>query len=172
MQLTHVSLLLCLGSTALAQGQPPPVAGSAADSDTKLSPPPAIHYVIERRGGAFAPNWTANLPYLAEQLVLAESRFNFTRREVKSNKIIRVPKERSIGGGEVGKLIGEFGHNGSWYARLKIGTPPQKIQLDLDMLTRDFAVTTTSSALGSRFEDFFSTTYGKYLLILTSLLIC
>jgi len=46
-------------------------------------------------------------------------------------------------------------------AKLKIGTPPQKVELDLDMLTSDFAITTTSSNLGSRFEDFFSTNYRE-----------
>ena len=76
--------------------------------------PPAVHYTIERRGGPFAPNWTANLDYLLNQLKIAEARFNFTRREVKGNKIVRVPKERAVGGGEVGKLMGQFGRNGSW----------------------------------------------------------
>jgi len=95
-----------------------------------------------------------------EHLKMAESRFNSTRREVKGNKIVRVPKAHLYGGGQVDKLMGEYGREGSWYARMKVGTPSQKIQLDLDMLTRDFAITTTSSALGSKFEDFFSSTYG------------
>lgn len=146
MLLRIIAVCACFSGYAFAQADAPP--------------PPAVHFVIERRGGPFAPNWTANLPFLAEQLKLAEGRFNFTRREVRSNKVVRVPKIRSIGGGEIGKLIGEFGHNGTWFARLKIGTPPQKIHLDIDMLTRDFSITTTSSALGSRFEDFFSTSYG------------
>lgn len=76
--------------------------------------PPAIHYTLERRGGAFAPNWTANLTYLAEQLKVAESRFNFTRREVKGNKIVRVPKEKAVGGGDVTKLMGQYGRQGNW----------------------------------------------------------
>ena len=76
--------------------------------------PPAIHYTLQRRGGAFAPNWTANLTYLSEQLKIAESRFNFTRREVKGNKIVRVPKEKAVGGGDVTKLMGEYGRPGNW----------------------------------------------------------
>lgn len=156
-KLLYVCFLL--GSTSVAQVAPvvPP---AAPETDPKNPGPPAVHYVIERRAGAFAPNWTSNLPYLAEQLKIAEARFDFTRREVKGNKIVRVPKEKNLGGGVTGKLLGEYGRNGNWYARMKIGTPPQKIQLDLDMLTRDFSVTTTSSELGSRFEDFFSKTYG------------
>lgn len=54
------------------------------------------------------------MTYLSEQLVIAESRFNFTRREVKGNKIVRVPKERAAGGGDVSKLIGEYGRPGNW----------------------------------------------------------
>jgi len=78
------------------------------------APPAALHYTLERRGGAFAPNWTANLTYLSEQLKIAEQRFNFTRREVKGNKIVRVPKEKAIGGGDVTKLLGEYGRPGNW----------------------------------------------------------
>lgn len=44
---------------------------------------------------------------------------------------------------------------------MKLGSPIQKFELDIDMLTKDFAITTTSSNLGSRFEDFFSTTYTE-----------
>ena len=77
-------------------------------------PPPAVHYTLERRTGAFAPNWTANLTHLAEQLAITEARFNFTRREVKGNKIVRVPKEQAVGGAETNKLIGEYGRVGNW----------------------------------------------------------
>jgi len=49
---------------------------------------------------------------------------------------------------------------GNRFAKLKIGTPIQKVELDIDMLTTDFAITTTSSPHGSRFEDFFSSTYA------------
>lgn len=146
-----------LSGPALSQDFPP---ATPPDTEAETATPPAIHYVIERRGGVFAPNWTANLPFLAEQLAIAESRFNFTRREVKGNKIIRVPKDQHAGSIGWDRLIGEYGRIGNWYARMKVGTPPQKIQLDLDMLTKDFAITTTSSPHGSRFEDFFSSTYG------------
>lgn len=78
--------------------------------------PPALHYTLQRRDGAFAPNWTANLTYLTEQLKIAESRFNLTRREVKGNKIVRVPKERAVGGGDVTKMMGQYGRSGNWYA--------------------------------------------------------
>lgn len=44
---------------------------------------------------------------------------------------------------------------------MKLGSPIQKIEMDIDMLTKDFAITTTSSNLGSRFEDFFSSTYTE-----------
>lgn len=155
--LLYICFLLSSHSAAQDRALPP-----AEDGSDRLGPPPAIHYVIERRGGAFAPNWTANLPHLAEQLKVAESRFNFTRREVKGNKIVRVPKAQTLGGGETDKLLGEFGRIGNWFSRMRIGTPAQKIQLDIDMLTRDFSMTTTTSSTGSRFEDFFSSSYGAY----------
>lgn len=131
----------------------------AAVAEAQQSPE-AIHFTIERRGGAFATGRNANMTYLTEQLALAESRFNLTRREVRGNKIARVPKERVVGGAEPGRLLGEVGQLGNWFATLKLGEPSQSIEMDLDLLTADFAVTTTTSPHGSRFEDFFSTTYG------------
>lgn len=47
------------------------------------------------------------------------------------------------------------------YAKLKLGTPLQKIELDIDMLTKDFAITSTSSPHGSKYEDFFSSSYSQ-----------
>jgi len=100
MRVTFFAVLTLLSLVSAAFFDPPP--------------PAALHYTLERRGGAFAPNWTANLTYLSEQLKIAEQRFNFTRREVKGNKIVRVPKEKAIGGGDVTKLLGEYGRPGNW----------------------------------------------------------
>lgn len=77
--------------------------------------PSAVHYIIQRRGGQFAPQRLANLTFLTEQLELAESRFNLTRRAVKGNKIVRVPKENDAGGVEPDRLLGEMGRQGNWY---------------------------------------------------------
>lgn len=139
--------------------------------------PPAVHFTLRRRGGPFAVQKSANMTYLTEQLALAEARFNLTRREVRGNKIVRVPKERLVGGADPERLLGEVGQLGNWYvqehihveaeahwarfATLKLGEPAQNIEMDLDLLTADFSVTTTTSSSGSRFEDLFSTTYGR-----------
>jgi len=45
---------------------------------------------------------------------------------------------------------------------MKIGNPPQEIEVDLDMLASDFYVVTTTSRRGSRYDDFFSQTVGMY----------
>lgn len=53
---------------------------------------------------------------------------------------------------------------GHRYAKVSIGDPPQEIEMDLNMLVSDFYVVTTSSRVGSRFDEFFSKSYGEPLL--------
>jgi len=55
------------------------------------------------------------------------------------------------------------------YTNLKIGTPPQNIEMDLDMLTADFAVLSTTALKGSRYEEFFSKSYGECFLMINRL---
>ena len=43
-----------------------------------------------------------------------------------------------------------------------IGEPPQEVEVDLDMLTSDFYVVTTTSTRGSRYDDLFSRTNGTF----------
>lgn len=49
------------------------------------------------------------------------------------------------------------------YAKVKIGDPPQEIEMDLNMLVSDFYVVTTTSRKGSRYDDFFSQSAQKSL---------
>ncbi|MCJ1400086.1 hypothetical protein MMC11_003289 [Xylographa trunciseda] len=123
---------------------------------------PVLHLTISRRGGPFenfAPGVEiANLTHLAEELTKVEERFNLTRREVKGNKLVRKAKVKGIGGNEVGVLMGEVAGVGNWYAKMSIGEPPQEIDVDLNMLTSDFFVLTTTSRIGSKYDDYFSTT--------------
>ncbi len=104
-------LVLCLPYIAYGAVNPPLPPPSAPPSTPPLN---GIHYTIERRGGPFAPNRTANLTYLAEQLAAAESRFNYTSREVRGNKIVRVPKAKPLGDEAQGGLLGEIGRLGTW----------------------------------------------------------
>lgn len=106
-------------------------------------------------------NRTADLPYLLEQLHLAEDRFNSTQREVKGNKVVRAPRAKAVGGGNTDRLIGETGKKGIWYADLHVGAVNQPVDLDLDMLTADFAITSTSSGEGTRFDELWSHSYQK-----------
>ena len=43
---------------------------------------------------------------------------------------------------------------------MKIGSPPQEIEMDLNMLASDFYVITTTSQTGSKYDDYFSQTNG------------
>ncbi|KAI9824456.1 MAG: hypothetical protein M1832_001991 [Thelocarpon impressellum] len=123
--------------------------------------PPVLHFTLERRGGSFPTDQIANMTFLTEELRAAEARFNLTRREMNGNKVVRKAKERAEGGGEYGLLMGDVGRNGSWYAKLKLGVPEQTVHMDLDMLTTDFFLFTTTSSHGSQFFDFNSQTYRK-----------
>ena len=52
---------------------------------------------------------------------------------------------------------------GNRYAKIRIGNPPQEIEMDLNMLVSDFYVLTTSSRIGSRYDEFFSKSHGESL---------
>ena len=43
---------------------------------------------------------------------------------------------------------------------VKIGSPPQEIEMDLSMLASDFYVMTTTSQTGSKYDDYFSQSVG------------
>ncbi|TVY42739.1 Aspartic protease [Lachnellula occidentalis] len=116
-----------------------------------------IHYPISRRGGSFPTADTANLTYLLEQLQIIETRFTATTREFSGNQVVRKPK-RKHGTQANTILLGEVGREGNWFANLRIGDPPQNVDMDLDMLTADWWISSTSSDKGSYFLDFNSKT--------------
>ncbi|KAI9894050.1 MAG: hypothetical protein M1814_004820 [Vezdaea aestivalis] len=123
---------------------------------------PVLHFPISRRFGPFPTTQSVNLTYLLQELALAESRFNLTRREIKGNKVVRKAKPNGKGGADVeGGLIGCIGRNGSWFTKLKLAQPEQTVELDLDMLSSDLVISTTTSKLGSPFVDFVSQSYRK-----------
>ena len=43
----------------------------------------------------------------------------------------------------------------SRYAKVEIGEPPQEIEVDLDMLASDIYVLTTTSSIGSKYDEYF-----------------
>ncbi|KAI9816332.1 MAG: hypothetical protein M1826_001867 [Phylliscum demangeonii] len=120
---------------------------------------PTLHFPIQRRGGVFPLDDVANFTFLNEQLNLVTSRFNLTRREIKGNKVVRKPAARNDVDGIDGKLMGDVGRPGAWYTTLRLGEPEQALHMDLDMLTSDFLVYSTTSHLGTSFTDIFSRTY-------------
>jgi len=118
-----------------------------------------INYTISRRGGSFPAPDTANLTYLLEQLQIVESRFHQTTRSFLENKVVRKPGHfQGTQGSTV--LLGEVGRGGNWFADLQIGEPVQQVDMDLDMLTVDWHIISTSSRIGSFYLDFNSKTYG------------
>ncbi|KAI9882678.1 MAG: hypothetical protein M1823_005570 [Watsoniomyces obsoletus] len=126
-----------------------------SEANTPKSDDRVIHFPIYRRGGLFNPDEAANLTYLNEQLGLVRGRYNQTRRAVQGNKIVRKPIEMN------GELMGSVGRNGNWFAKFKMAEPEQTVETDLDMLTYDHFLYTTTSRLGSHFLDFHSQTYEK-----------
>ncbi|KAL8778011.1 MAG: hypothetical protein Q9213_007609 [Squamulea squamosa] len=130
-----------------------------------LDSAPVVHLTLARRGGTFEGtvpgNDSVEMELLLEQLEMAEARFNLTRREVKGNKLVRKAKSRALGGKDDDELMGQMASNGTWFAHLSIGEPPQVIDLDLNMLTSDFYVRHTTSHAGTRYDDLFSKTFVK-----------
>jgi hypothetical protein len=125
---------------------------------------PPIHYTISRRGGSFPAPDIANLTYLLEQLQVVEQRYNATTRDFIGNKVVRRPK-RLHGTQASSILLGDVGREGNWFASLHIGDAVQEVDMDLDMLTADWWIFSTSSGKGSFYLDFNSKTYGKTSLI-------
>lgn len=121
---------------------------------------PPIHYTISRRGGSFPAPDISNLTYLLEQLQVVEQRFNAATRDFIGNKVVRKPK-RLYGTQASSTLLGDVGREGNWFANLHIGEPVQEVNMDLDMLTADWWIFSTSSDKGSIYLDFNSSTYGK-----------
>ncbi|KAL6719830.1 mRNA decay protein [Lecanora helva] len=128
---------------------------------------PVLHFTLTRRGGQFAPQEFgrdhANLSYLAEELKRAESRFNLTQRQFSGNKLVRKAKSAADGGKGEGMLMSEVSNDGIWYTKFNIGSPPQEIEVDLNMLVSDFYVMTTTSRIGSKYDDYFSQSVIKSL---------
>ncbi|KAI9783791.1 MAG: hypothetical protein M1839_003127 [Geoglossum umbratile] len=101
------------------------------------------------------------MTFLSEQLAAAEARFNLTQREIVGNKVVRKAKKKAVGGGEYGGLMGEVGRMGGWFAELRVGEPAQVVEMDLDMLTADFFLFSTTSRNGRGFTDLFSQTFVR-----------
>lgn len=121
---------------------------------------PPIHYTTSRRGGSFPAPDIANLTFLLEELQVVEQRFNATTRDFTGNKVVRKPR-RLHGTQASSTLLGDVGREGNWFASLHIGDPVQEVDMDLDMLTADWWILSTSSGTGSFYLDFNSKTYGE-----------
>ncbi|KAL9125094.1 MAG: hypothetical protein Q9217_005648 [Psora testacea] len=153
-----------LGVTILATSNLLLLILASASRLRSLDSAPVSHFTLARRGGPFASTEfsrdNVNLTYLVGEQTKAENRFCLTKREVKGNKLVRKAKLSAVGGRHEGILMGEVAAAGIWYATVKIGDPPQAIEMDLNMLLSDFYVVTTTSRTGSKYDDFFSKSSG------------
>lgn len=127
---------------------------------------PPITYTTTRRGGSFPAPEVANLSSLLAHLRTATTRLTATTLVFRDDdqdqkELIRVPK-RLHGTQSETILLGDVGREGNWFATLRIGEPVQTVDMDLDMLTADWWVFSTSSGTGSFFLDFNSRTYSMF----------
>ncbi|KAF7854439.1 uncharacterized protein EAF02_011614 [Botrytis sinoallii] len=136
---------------------------------------PPLHYTINRRDDSFPAPDTANLTFLQSTLADINARFTNSERILKGNKVVRVPKRWHDGQNHQyhkfetpiwnisptrNYSLGEVGNSGSWFTSLKIGEPSQNVDLDLNMLTADFAIISTPSGKGSFYLEERSGTYS------------
>lgn len=149
--------------------------------------------LARRGGKFAATEWTkdyVNFTYLTQELEKIENRFNLTQRVVKGNKLVRKAKIDGAKGLDEGALMGKIADDGLWfvscffldspsdpsprsfvscadqrfrYAKIKIGEPPQEVEMDLNLLTADFYVVLTTSNIGSKYDDLFSQTISTSL---------
>lgn len=132
-----------------------------------------------------------NLTLLAQELGKVEGRFNLTQRVIQGNRLVRKAKIESVPGSDQGALMGKIAEDGLWfvlysktricavmhkvnsfytdtcnprYATIRIGEPPQELEMDLNMLTSDFYVVITTSRKGKKYDDLFSQSIGKFFL--------
>lgn len=122
-----------------------------------------IQYPIFRRAGSFPSPDVADLPYLLQELRTTESRFATTTIHLQEDgNSLREPKNQPGTQSEAMLLgVSRIGQDGNWFTTLDIGEPVQGFDLDLDMLTSDFLVWSTTSNRGSWFLDYKSSTYGR-----------
>ena len=143
-----ISLLWCVSMSTVLQA---------------LEPAKVLHFPIERRSGPFSAGIIANRTFLYAQLDAVTARFNLTRREIRGNRLVR--KAKNMEGSE-GALMGlsQVGRSGGWFVKFRFGQPHQTVQVDLDLLTSDFFLFTTTSRRGSQFWDFHSNSYCSWTL--------
>jgi hypothetical protein len=103
--------LCTLFAFSIAQAERPVTIRALDDS-------PAIHFILQRRGGALnskiPETGVANFTYLKAELDRIEARYGLTKREVHGNKLVRKARTAGVGGNEMERLMGEVGEQGRW----------------------------------------------------------
>ncbi|KAK5045926.1 hypothetical protein LTR84_008712 [Exophiala bonariae] len=143
----HAILILTCLLTHLAVTQP----NNAA---------PAIHLPLTRRGNRFSRRETANLTYLADILQAVEAKYASSYREVDGNRLVRRWRLKDNDDENDPHLIDVAGHPNRWYTHLKVGEPPQDLEVELDMLSPDFYTVVTTSERGSAYNASGSRSHG------------
>lgn len=120
----------------------------------------ALHLPIHRRGGRFTHNRPCNITWLGELVAATEHRYSLTYRDVEQNRLVRKWQSKADAVDDEHLLQSAQG-DGSWYVPIAIGTPPQQLEFDLDMLSPDFYTIMTTNTGGSRYDTFASQSHGK-----------
>ncbi|KAL9105627.1 MAG: hypothetical protein Q9227_009239 [Pyrenula ochraceoflavens] len=119
---------------------------------------PAIHFTLTRRGGPLASHAAVNFTNLLGRVEKAEKRYLRHRREFQGNKLLRQRRPELYGMVDDNALTADLGHTGTWFAKLELGDPPQRLEAELDMLSPDYYMmsTSSSSTIGSKYDAFAS----------------
>ena len=120
----------------------------------------STHLPIHKRGGRFSRHEPADLARLSQVLSNVEARYANSYRDVEHNGLVRRWHQKDPVIEDVAMFEGTGGE-GNWYASVTIGDPPQKLELDLDMLHSDFFTLMTTSGKGQRYNTTNSKTHGK-----------
>ncbi|RMZ89431.1 hypothetical protein DV736_g3333, partial [Chaetothyriales sp. CBS 134916] len=120
----------------------------------------AIHLPIHRRGGRFATHAPVNFTQLAQAMSAAEARYTDSYRDIDRNGLVRRWRQKDDLIEDVGLLYG-LGRDGTWFATVTVGDPPQDIDLDLDMLHPDFLTVVTTSNNGRAYNTTGSLSHGQ-----------
>jgi hypothetical protein len=112
---------------------------------------------------------------MADSLSWIERRYTRTYRDVENNGLARkwrLPEDPL----DHDSLLASSEDRGAWFVvhqfrpsealtktrftSIEVGTPPQALQFDIDMLSPDFYTVMTSSEGGSRYDTFLSSTHS------------
>ncbi|RMZ77809.1 hypothetical protein DV737_g4162, partial [Chaetothyriales sp. CBS 132003] len=101
-----------------------------------------------------------NFTQLDQAISAVEARYADSYRDIDHNGLVRRWRQKDELVADVGLLYG-LGRDGTWFATVTVGHPPQEIELELDMLHPDFVTVVTTSNIGRTYNTTGSLTHGQ-----------